>query len=230
MLCADLALLAETARAAGEIAGLTDRVDALLNNAGGVTAERRITREGNENTFASNHLGHFLLTQRLLPLLRNSVAATPPGTTRIVSVSSTGHEHVDGLDWDDLQSAANFVSGTAYCRAKLANVLFTRELARRLGGEGITALVMHPGVVHSNFASHADAQMQAYMDTLDGDTPEAAADTLTWLAAAPEPAASNGGYFHRRERIPTSAAGEDDAAARRLWEESERLVAAWQRG
>jgi len=225
MLCADLALMAETARAADEIAALTDRVDALLNNAGDVTRDRRLTAEGNENTFASNHLGHFLLTQRLLPLLRK--AAAGPGTPRIVAVSSTGHEHTDGLDWDDLQSIDNFISGSAYCRAKLANILFTRELARRLAAEGMVAHVMHPGVVASNFASHADQQMQDYMATLDGETPEAAADTLVWLATADDTATTSGDYFYQRERIPTSEAARDDDAARRLWEESEKLVAPW---
>ncbi|MFV8816951.1 SDR family NAD(P)-dependent oxidoreductase [Haliea sp. E17] len=227
MICADLALLAETARAAEQILASTDRVDALLNNAGGVTAERHITAEGNENTFASNHLGHFLLTQKLLPLLRNSAAQTAPGTTRVVSVSSTGHEHTEGLDWDDLQTMREFVSGVAYCRAKLANILFTRELARRHGPEGITALVMHPGVVHSNFASHAEPGMQEYMKTLDGETPEVAADTLIWLASAAEPGTRAGEYFYLRESIPTSAAAQDAAAAEKLWEESEKLVAGW---
>ncbi|TGD73290.1 SDR family NAD(P)-dependent oxidoreductase [Mangrovimicrobium sediminis] len=227
MLCADLALMADTARAADEIAALTDRVDALLNNAGGVTRDRHMTAEGNENTFASNHLGHFLLTARLLPLLRAAAADTGPGAVRVVSVSSTGHEHTDGLDWDDLQSTRQFISGAAYCRAKLANILFTRELAKRLAGDGIVAHAMHPGVVHSNFASHADQQMQDYMATLEGETPEVAADTLVWLASATEPGASTGGYFYLREAIPTSAAGQDDDAARRLWEESEKLVAPW---
>ncbi len=227
MLCADLALMAEARRAADAISRQTDRVDALLNNAGGVTAEKQITAEGNENTFASNHLGHFLLTQKLLPLLRNAARSAPAGATRIVSVSSTGHEHTDGLDFDDLQSINDFVSGTAYCRAKLANILFTRELARRYGAEGITALAMHPGVVHSNFASHAEPAMQQYMASLEGETPAVAADTLVWLASAEEPAGHPGEYFYLRESIPTSAAARDEGAAARLWEESEKLIAGY---
>jgi len=121
----------------------------------------------------------------------------------------------------------NFVSGEAYCRAKLANILFTRELAKRLDSAGIAVHAMHPGVVHSNFASHADAGMQAYIQTLEGATPEVAADTLVWLAVAEEPGATSGEYFHQRTSIPTSAAAQDDAAAERLWRESETLVARW---
>ncbi len=227
MLCANLASMAETAGAAETIIAATQRVDVLLNNAGGVSANRQITAEGNENTFASNHLGHFLLTQKLLPLLRRSVAEMPLGTTRIINVSSTGHEHTEGLDWNDLQTMEDFVSGVAYCRAKLANILFTRELAARFGSEGIAALVMHPGVVHSNFASHAEPDMQAYMQTLEGETPEVAADTLIWLASAEEPGKRSGEYFYLREGIPTSKAAENPEAASRLWEESEKLLAAF---
>lgn len=227
MLCADLALMSETRRAADAISAATDRVDVLLNNAGGVTAEKKITTEGNENTFASNHLGHFLLVQKLLPLLRRSVAEAPVGTTRIVNVSSTGHEHTEGLDWEDLQTMDNFVSGVAYCRAKLANILFTKALAERYAAEGITALVMHPGVVHSNFASHAEPGMQEYMQGLEGETPDVAADTLIWLASDDEPGKRCGEYFYLRENIPTSEAAQDPEAARRLWRESEKLVASY---
>ncbi len=110
MLCADLALLSQVSRIAEEIAARTDRVDALLNNAGGLTRELTITPEGNENTFASNHLGHFLLTKKLLPLLRTASSRSPSGATRIVNVSSSAHEFCDGLDWDDLQMIKNFSS------------------------------------------------------------------------------------------------------------------------
>lgn len=225
IICADLALMSEVQRAAEEIRMLTNQVDVLINNAGGVTAQLKITSEGNENTFASNHLGHFLLTNALLPLLKNSVADTSTGTTRIINVSSTGHESTDGLDWDDLQSINSFSCGGAYCRAKLANILFTRELAKRLASEGIAAHAMHPGVVHTNFVNHADTAMKAYMATLESQTPEEAADTLIWLATAEEPGKTSGQYFHQRTSIPTSAAGRDDLAAERLWKESEKLIA-----
>lgn len=224
-ICADLALLSDTRRAASEIAAITDHVNVLANNAGGLTAELTMTAEGNENTFASNHLGHFLLTQLLLPLLERGAATAAPA--RVLNVASAAHEYCEGLDWDDLQMVNGFSSTPAYCRAKLANILFTRELARRLSGSDIVVHAMHPGVVASNFASHGDDAMQSYMQA-NRDTmlsPALAADTLVWLALAAEPATSSGGYFHDRKPIQASAAAQDDAAAERLWKESEKLVA-----
>jgi NAD(P)-dependent dehydrogenase (short-subunit alcohol dehydrogenase family) len=227
MIRADLSLMADAARAADEIASRTERIDALLNNAGGVSKELVLTAEGLESTFASNHLGHFVLTTRLLPRLRATAAAAAPGATRIISVSSTGHERSSGMQWDDLQLLRNFSTGGAYINAKLANILFTRALARRLAGDGIVAHAMHPGVVDSNFASHADEFMQRHMESLKeiSITPAAAADTLVWLATAAEPGRTTGEYYHQRVAIPASAAAMDDAAADRLWSESEALVA-----
>lgn len=229
MIRADMALLAETARAAREIAGLAPEIDALLNNAGGVMAQRIITLEGHEATFASNHLAPFLLTQLLLPNLMAAAARSDPGSVRVVAVSSTGHEHCAGIAWDDLSFAEGFVGGAAYCHAKLANILFIRELARRLEGTGIVAHAMHPGVVASNFASHCDAPMQAYMESIADRalTPAQAADTLVWLASDPAPSRSSGGYFYMREAVVCSAAAQDDAAAARLWRVSEALVAGY---
>lgn len=229
MIRADMALLAETARAAREIAALAPEIDALLNNAGGVMAQRIITPEGHEATFASNHLAPFLLTQKLLPNLLAAAARSDPGSVRVAAVSSTGHEHCAGIAWDDLSFAAGFVGGAAYCHAKLANILFIRELARRREGTGIVAHAMHPGVVASNFASHCDAPMQAYMESIADRalTPAQAADTLVWLASDPMPGRSSGGYFHMREAVPCSAAAQDDAAAARLWRVSEALVAGY---
>lgn len=229
MIRADMALLGETARAAAEIAALAPAIDVLLNNAGGVMAERVIIEEGHEATFASNHLAPFLLTRTLLPRLMAAAAQSEPGSVRVVAVSSTGHEHCDGIRWDDVNFAEGFVGGAAYCHAKLANILFIRELARRLAGSGIVAHAMHPGVVASNFASHCDAPMRAYMESIAEQalTPEQAADTLVWLASAPEPGRSSGGYFHLRRAVPCSAAAQDDAAAARLWQMSEAMVAGY---
>jgi NAD(P)-dependent dehydrogenase (short-subunit alcohol dehydrogenase family) len=224
MLRADLSLMSEAARIAQDVADRTDRVDALLNNAGGVKNSLIITREGLEATFAANHLGHFLLTTRLLPLLRAAARRTRPGAVRIVNVSSSGHEYSPGLDWEDLQRLKNFSTGGAYTNAKLANVLFARELARRLADDGIVAHAMHPGVVASNFASHADEAMRRYFATLQALPPEDAADTLVWLATDPEPGRVSGGYYHQRQAVPTSAAAQDAVAAERLWIESERLL------
>lgn len=225
MLCADLALMSDTARLAGEIGRLTDKVHGLLNNAGGVRGELVITPEGNEATFAGNHLGHFLLTQRLMPLLRAAAATSPAGAVRVLSVSSTGHEGCPGLDWDDLQQTRAWNSGKSYCLAKLCNVLFTRELARRGAADGIIANAMHPGVVASNFVNHAEPRMKSYIQTLESVSPEAGADTLVWLATAPEAGRTTGGYFHKREALSPAPAALDDEVAARLWRESEALVA-----
>jgi NAD(P)-dependent dehydrogenase (short-subunit alcohol dehydrogenase family) len=225
MVRADLSLLSDTARMAEKIASLTGTVHAMLNNAGGVRSEKVITPEGNEATFAGNHLGHFLLTTRLLPLLRAAAAKSASGTVRVLSVSSTGHEHCPGVDWDDLQQTRQWVSGKAYCLAKLCNILFTRELAKRVSADGIVANAMHPGIVDSNFVNHAERGMKSYMQTLDLISPESAADTLVWLATAPEAGRVTGGYFHKRAQLSAAPAANDDAAAARLWAESEALVA-----
>jgi NAD(P)-dependent dehydrogenase (short-subunit alcohol dehydrogenase family) len=225
MIRVDLALLADTTRAAGEIAALTDRIDALINNAGGTAKARVLTAEGNEATFAGNHLGHFVLTNRLLPLLRAAAARAARGATRIINMSSSAHTYAPGLNWDDLQMVENFVPMPAYCNAKLANVLFTRALAERLADEGIVAHAMHPGAVDTNFITHADEGTQKYMRGLDLLSAQDAADTLIWLVTAAEPGTSTGGYFHQRKRIATSAAANDEAAAQRLWMESETLAA-----
>lgn len=227
MLICDLAHLHQAARLADEIAARTDHIDVLLNNAGGLVPEQRITPEGNEATFAGNHLGHFVLTRRLLSRLQAAARDAAPGAVRVVNTSSSGHAGVPGLDFADLQSMVNFASATAYMRAKLANLLFTRALARRLADDGIVAHAMHPGVVGSNFFSHGDEAMQRYLeakrDTLI--TPAQGADTLIWLATDPEPGRSSGLYFHQRQAIEPSPAAQDDAAAERLWQESEALAA-----
>jgi NAD(P)-dependent dehydrogenase (short-subunit alcohol dehydrogenase family) len=229
MLRADLSSLAETARVAGEIADLTPEIGALLNNAGGVRAERIVTPEGHEATFAANHLAPFLLTRKLMPQLKAAAAKRAPGAVRVVGVSSTGHEHCPAIKWDDLTFADDFVGGAAYCHAKLANILFARELARRAAADGIVSHAMHPGVVDSNFASHCDAPMQAYMESIRNraNTPEQAADTLVWLASAGEPGPESGLYYYERQAITPSPAALDDEAARRLWEVSEALVAGY---
>ena len=225
MVCADLSLMSDTARMAKKIGGLTGKIHALLNNAGGVRSELAITPEGNEATFAGNHLGHFLLTNRLMPLLRAAAATSKESTVRVLSVSSTGHEHCPGLDWDDLQQTRAWTSGRSYCLAKLCNILFTRELARRVAADGIVANAMHPGVVASNFVNHAEPGMKRYMETLESVSPEAGADTLVWLATAPEAGRVTGGYFHKREALNPAPTALDEAVAARLWRESEALLA-----
>lgn len=228
MIRADLSLLTAAARAAQEIATRTDRIDVLINNAGGVASQQMMTAEGNEATFASNHLGPFVLTNRLLPLLRRAAASTDAGSVRILAVSSSGHRVCPGIDWDDLQRIRNYTTGGAYTSAKLANVLFTLSLAKRLAADGIVAHAMEPGVVlDSNFVNHADDNMQRYMATR-GDvavSSDEAAETLVWMATADEPGRSSGGYYYECKPVETAAPAQDRASAERLWQESEALAA-----
>lgn len=227
MLCGDLAELADVRRIAAEIAQHTDRIDALLNNAGGVNRERQLTRDGHEYTFAGNHLGHFLLLQEVLPLLRHAAASNGRGATRVINVSSSAHFICEGVDWDDLQMKNNFISIVAYSRAKLANLLFTRELAKRLQDDGIVVHAMHPGIVGSNFANHGDEALRDYFATKNDEIipPAVAAETLIWLAAAQQPGESTGQYFFQQQPVAASATAQDDTAAQRLWQISEALIA-----
>ena len=178
MLRADLSLLAEAERLAAEIAGLTDRVDVLLNNAGGMPSEKVITSEGLEQSFAANHLGPFVLTSHLLPLLRRAAAGVPRGGVRIINTSSNASEMVPTLNLDDMQNLENFSVGLAYCSGKLANVLFARALARRLEADGIVAHALHPGVVDSNFFASFSEENMAQVSRDEMVTPEEGADTL----------------------------------------------------
>ena len=136
MLRGDFTLMAEVTRLADEIKSLTPRLDVLINNAGGVRDRKIVTAEGTEATFAANHLAPFLLTRELMPLLTWRAADLAPGTRRVLAVSSTAHRSTDGLDWDDLQSLGDVHPTRAYCRAKLANILFTREFGAASGVGG----------------------------------------------------------------------------------------------
>ena len=226
MLRADLSLLADVVRVAGQIAALTDRVDVLINNAGGMSKARVVTAEGLEENLAGNHLGPFLLTKKLLPLLHRAAADSPRGSVRIINTSSDAGEMIKDMPWDDLQLlAGDYNAGLAYCRSKLANVLFARGLAGRLAGDGIVAHAVHPGVVASNFVNSANEQTQAYIRTLNALTPAQGADTLIWLATAEEAGHGNGGYFYMRKPKAPNPVVEDEAAVERLWVESERLIA-----
>jgi NAD(P)-dependent dehydrogenase (short-subunit alcohol dehydrogenase family) len=224
MIRGDLSLMSEAERMASEVLAKTSRLDVLLNNAGGTAAAQKITAEGNEATFAGNHLGHFLFTNRLLPLLQATAATATPGDTRILNVSSAAHEVSKGLDWNDLQMFKGFIPMRAYCNVKLANILFTKALAKRLAGTGIVTHAIHPGAVDTNFYAHADAGTQNYAKTRPLITAEQGADTLVWLTTAAEPGTTSGGYYYERKDIPTNAAARDEAAAEKLWSESEKLV------
>ncbi len=224
MIRADLSLLAEAARLAKDIAGITDRVDLLVNNAGGMTSKLVITEEGLEQNFAGNHLGPFLLTCHLLPLLRSAAAVTVPGMVRILFTSSDASEMIPAINLDDLQNLENFNPGLAYCTGKLANVLFARGLAARLAGEGIVTHVVHPGAVESNFYAHAPADTQARLQDLPKFTEEEGADTLIWLATGAEGGASSGGYWYQRKPREPNPVANDTSVVERFWSESEKLV------
>ncbi|MCJ2177889.1 SDR family NAD(P)-dependent oxidoreductase [Novosphingobium album (ex Hu et al. 2023)] len=222
----DFSEMAEVKRVAGEIAGLTDQVHVLVNNAGGVRDGLYRTSEGLEATFAANHLAAFLLTRELMPLLERAAQDSPAGTVRVIAVSSSAHMACPAMNWDDLMMLDDFAANTAYCHAKLANLLFTRELDRRLAGSGIATHAMHPGRVGTNFASHGDEAMQSYMAANACIPPESPARTIVWMATAPELGCGGGRYFHDLAETEPAPQARDDEAAERLWAESERILAA----
>jgi len=224
MLRGDFSLMADVARVASEIKAHTARLDVLINNAGGVRDGLYVTAEGTEATFAANHLAPFLLTRELMPLLQATAARASAGTVRMIAVSSSAHRMSQGPNWDDLQSLKTFMAAQAYGQAKLYNILFTRELARRAGPDGVITQAMHPGVVASNFASHGDQAMQSHMAAAPTVPPSEPAETLVWLATAPEGGRDAGRYFHcKAEEIPSEAA-RDAASAERLWTASAELL------
>ncbi len=219
---ADLSSMAETRRVGLLIARSEPRVDVLVNNAGAMFADRRVTAEGLELTFALNHMAYFLLTGAL----RERLAASAPA--RVVSTSSMAHQGMS-LDFSDLQSARGYNGWRAYGRSKLANILFTREAARRLASAGVTANCFHPGFVASRFGSESGGWTSRLMPLARvlAITPEQGADTLIYLASSPEVATATGAYFVKRKAVEPSAAARDDEAARKLWAASEALAGPW---
>ncbi len=206
-------------RIAAEVLAKHDRLDVLLNNAGVLVTERRETVDGIEETLAVNHLGYFLLTTLLLDLLKKS------GPSRVVSVSSEAHRGAK-VTWDDIQLKRGWSSFRAYGQSKLCNILFTRELARRLEGTNVTANCLHPGVIASGFG-HTDGGFISVLVSIARPffiTPEKGARTQVWLASAPEVAGVGGKYFDKcKERQPNKAA-QEAGAPERLWAISEELV------
>jgi NAD(P)-dependent dehydrogenase (short-subunit alcohol dehydrogenase family) len=216
---ADLSSMAETRRVGEAIAASEPRIDVLINNAGALFSNRRVTPEGLELTFALNHMAYFVLTEAL----RDKLVASAPA--RIVSTSSIAHER-ENLDFNDLQSANGYGGLKVYSRSKLANILFTRELARRLNGTEVTANCLHPGVVKTRFGKSSGGLFGLLIPFLRPFfiSPEQGAETIVYLASSPEVADKTGGYFVKRKLVEPSAAARDDTAAKRLWIESEKLA------
>lgn len=218
-LAADLSALAEVRKLAADVAAKTDRLDVLVNNAGGIFLDRKETVDGFETTFAVNHLAPFLLTNLLLPLLRS----TP--SSRIVNVASEAHRGVR-MNFDDLEGKSRYGGWRAYQRSKLANVLFTRALADRLKGESITVNSLHPGYVNTRFfrdPTWKGTVMRAFAN-LFAISPEKGAETTVYLASSPDVANVSGGYFAKSRPATPSAAAKDDVAARRLWDVSAAMT------
>jgi len=215
---ADLSSQASIRQAASEIQARYPRLHVLINNAGIISRRREVTADGLELQFAVNHLGYFLLTNLLLPQLR----AGPP--SRIVNVSSGAHSHAT-LDFSDLQSERGYDPKEVYSRTKLANILFTYELARRLGVTGVTVNCLAPGVVATRMlGDYMGAPPGAGVDSTFGASPKEGAKTSIYLAAAPDVERVTGKYFVGSKPAASSRESHDEAAARRLWEVSERLT------
>jgi retinol dehydrogenase 14 len=213
---ADMSVQAGVRRLAARVLDTYPRLDVLVNNAGGFWAHRHVTADGLEHTFALNHLAPFLLTSLLLDRLTASAPA------RILNVSSGAHAR-GRIDFDDLQGERNYSGQRAYSQSKLASVMFTYELARRLEGTGVTATVLHPGVVRTSFGAEDQAAYLAVMirvARLFMKTPEQGAATSIYLASSPEVEGITGRYFVNRKPKTSSKASYDATAAARLWQAS----------
>ncbi|HSK26213.1 MAG TPA: SDR family NAD(P)-dependent oxidoreductase [Jiangellales bacterium] len=220
VLVGDLSSQAEVRRLAAEARQSLPRFDVLVNNVGGVWNTRHVTADGLERTFALNHLAPFLLTNLLLDDLRRSAPA------RVVTVSS-GAQRMGRIDFDDLQGERSYSGQRAYNQSKLANVLFTYELARHLGGSGVTANVLHPGVVRTAFGAEDPAPFQRLLTPFARrlmKDPEAGARTSVHLASAPELEHVTGQYFANSKPKRSAPRSYDTAVAARLWQVSADLV------
>lgn len=218
-LLADLSSQQEVRRLAEAFAARHDRLDVLVNNAGAVFTRRRQSPDGLELTFALNHLAYFLLTGLLLDTLRSSAPS------RVVNVSSDAHQGAR-IDFDDLQAERGYRGFTVYGRSKLANLLFTYELARRLEGTGVTVNALHPGVVATRFATNNGRVVRLLQPLFRPFmvSPEQGARTVVHLATSPEVEGVTGGYFVKERPSPSSGVSYDTAAAERLWQVSEELT------
>lgn len=217
---ADLSLMAETQRVAGEIAGDHDHIDVLLNNAGGYFTEFLQTAEGLEYTFALNHMNYFLLTRGLLPLLQKSPAG------RIVNVSSGAHNG-SALDWDNMQGEKSYSGWNFYCRSKLMNLLFTFELADRISDSKISVNALHPGFVKTRFGDNnrgfwgLGIRVSKYFGAI---SVEKGAQTSVYLSSSPDLDGVSGKYFFDSKEKRSSQNSYNLNDRKRLWAYSEKIL------
>lgn len=221
MLLADLSSMDDIRRMTSEFENRYHRLDVLLNNAGGIFAQRQLSADGYEMTFALNHLSYFLLTNLLLSLLKASAPS------RIINVSSDVHR-VSEINFDDLQNEESYLMGgfRAYGQSKLMNVIFTYELARRLEGTGVTVNVLHPGSVSTNLGKNNNGAVNFFFRAFHrlAMPPEAGAKTAVYLAASPEVEGVTGKYWDSCKAVLSSSDSYDEITAHRLWEISEHLT------
>jgi retinol dehydrogenase-14 len=223
MIC-DLSSLKSVRGFAAEYKRMHDRLDVLINNAGLILAKRTVTEEGFETTFVVNYLSHFLLTNLLLDLLKASAPS------RIINVSSDAHTG-GHMNFDDLQGETRYSGSRAYSQSKLAQILFTYELAKRLEGTGVTVNAVHPGAVATNWGRKSAGALSVVLAIFHPFelSPEKGADTVVYLASSPEVANVSGKYFTKRKAIESSLESRNEEDARRLWEVSEHLTGTkWQ--
>jgi NAD(P)-dependent dehydrogenase (short-subunit alcohol dehydrogenase family) len=220
LLLADLASLDSIRALVRAFLATGEPLHVLINNAGVVNLSRRLTQDGIEEVFAVNHLAYFLVTHLLLDRLRASAPA------RIINVASEAHKFGNGIDFGNLQGERSFRTMRIYGQSKLANILFTYELARRLDGTGVTVNCLHPGAVATGLGKNNGRWAGMLIALLRPffRTPEKGAETSIYLASSPDVTAVSGRYFYNCKPIRSAPASYDEAAARRLWDESARLV------
>ena len=217
---ADMSSQAEVRRLAVAVLDAYPRLDVLINNVGGFWAHRHATIDGLEHTFALNHLAPFLLTNLLLDRLRASAPS------RVVTISS-GAQSTGRIEFDDLQGARNYSGQRAYSQSKLASLMFTNELARRLEGTGVTATSVHPGVVRTNFGSEDQAWFFAVISSVVRPllkTPAQGAQTPVYMASSPDMDDVTGQFFANRKPKTANKVAYDKDMAARLWRISADLV------
>ncbi len=218
---ADFTELAQVRTLAAALSEKYPRIDVLANNAGGVMGRREVTIDGHEKTFQVNHLAPFLLTTLLIEKLVADRAT-------VINTSSGAHKMMSKFDIDDLDAAKHYGANAAYGNAKLANILFTRELQRRYGDHGINAAAFHPGVVGSSFSSESAGAIKLAYGSMAKRfmlTPAQGADTLVWLATTqPGVDWTAGEYYVRRKPVQPSRKAQDPALALQLWEHSAAMV------